>query len=128
MKNIFIILVASVFLSGCTTSSLYNPEQLFHEPKKTITVHTIDGRILRFFKGKYTVSQENGGQISGKGRLIINDFSNVYKDWEGTIGFSEIKSLAITETSTAEKVILYSILGTVSLILLIGLTVDFSMH
>jgi hypothetical protein len=98
-----IFLCLSILLCGCTRTNIFQPEHLFNDSSEDITVYTNDGRIIKFKSGDYQVSNEEGGIIKGKGKLVIDIASEEHRTFEGTIGFSEIKdikTIKLTETGT----------------------------
>jgi hypothetical protein len=101
-----------VLLNGCTTASVYSPEHLYHENDKDITVYMNDGRIIKFKNGEYAAFKTEGGFIKGKGKLIINDFNNTFKEWEGTITFSEVKSVTTSQPPPLGDALPYIMVGT----------------
>lgn len=109
MKIFWACMTALLFVFGCTTTSVYEPEHLARENGKALSVRTKDGREVRFCAGEYAVTAGAHGSVKGKGELVTDTVVSSGRTWEGTLSFDEIASVASTEPN---------VLGIVSLCVL----------
>ena len=108
-KHTFIALSIALSLCGCSTTKTFTQAELRVDKEHDITVHANDGRTIIFPEGDYKIIDDDGGSIRGKGKLMSDvNLSTNYKEWEGTIAFTEIKSVTDQRTTTFGKVALIS--------------------
>ncbi len=93
----------AVSLCGCSSTTVFGPEHLYDDSSRDIIVTTTDGRRIEFQGGNYRVIKGNVGTISGTGRVIVNMDRGIYKDYRGTIGFSEIQNISTIEMTGGGK-------------------------
>ena len=96
----FLLTVSALFLYGCSSTRTFTQEELRSDRDHDITVQTKDGRTIFFHKEEYRIIDDDYGSVQGKGRLVISETRNDYRDWEGVIAFTEIKKIT-SSTSTA---------------------------
>jgi hypothetical protein len=115
----------TVYTCGCTHTNTYQPEHLYNERDKDILVYANDGRIILFKSGDYKTGGDAMPAISGKGKLVINKEKEEYKDFEGTVGFSEIQNITTTETTTVGRI---AVVGWITLGTVLLLFIAFPLH
>ena len=113
------ILIVTVSYYGCTTTETMSPEHFFFDTSRNIKVFTRDGRVIRFKSGDYTVTDAEHGTLSGRGRILIDERRNEWREFEGSIGFPEIKNITHTEQSAAGTIVAATFLGLGAILLIL---------
>ena len=92
-------MVFVAIFSGCTSTKTFTQEELRADREHDITVRTNDGRKIIFREGEYKIIDDDYGSIQGKGRLVVSEIKNEYRDWEGIIAFTEIQNIESSQAT-----------------------------
>ena len=71
---------------------------------RDVVVHTKDGRTIHFARGDYRIVETNSGSLKGKGRILQNENTGEFKNFDGELTFQVIQDIQHTEVSTAGKI------------------------
>ena len=86
------IILYLLFLIGCVSTNVVQPERLEADTTKDIVIFTQDGRTIRMFSGDYQVVRIcEVKNIRCKGKLFLNDQRTEMKPFEGEVAFNQIK-------------------------------------
>jgi hypothetical protein len=116
--TIFVIVLNIV---GCAHSHVIQTNDLASNENKII-VYTNDRRTVQFMESEYKIDTSNVTRtINGEGLVLKDSIGNMNKRFSGSISFSKIDSIQISEHSPVSNAVGLGIVivGSASVILLI---------
>ena len=70
-------------------------EEIRTDNAGTIRIYTIDGRVVEFEDGKYTMNESDSGWIQGKGKLFTDKAMHRFEDYEEKILLAQIQKMTV---------------------------------
>ena len=122
LVSYFTILVVVLNIVGCAHSCLIQTSDLGTNTDRKIVVYANDGRAIQFAESDYRIDTSKVVKtISGEGVILKDSAGNMNKRFSGSITFSKIDSIQVSEFSPLSNAIGLGIIivGSAAVLLLI---------